>query len=228
MADEAPEAPTPAIELPPDISTISVAEHLADSAYDRVALPGAQDKVSGRMLKLPAQRSGERLIVKLDPPEYPHVVRKEAAMLRLAGRAGLAVPDWHLAKDATGLDVLCITRFDRRPDGTILAAEDASQVLGLWPADKYRPSIEAAATALIDLCSARPVAARDLFAQILFAVISGNGDQHAKNLSVLANPDQSEWRISPAYDLPSTAPYGDTTSALTIDGGRRGVPAGRR
>jgi serine/threonine-protein kinase HipA len=71
------------------------------------------------------------------------------------------------------------------------------------------------------LCDTRPVSAREPFRQTVFAWLTGNGDLHAKNISVLKTPGR-EWQISPAYDLPSTAPYGDTTFALTIEGRRDG------
>lgn len=80
--------------------------------------------------------------------------------------------------------------------------------------------------ALADLCAARLVAVRDLFAQFCFAWLTGNGDLHAKNVSVVASPD-GEWRISPAYDLPSTVPYGAYTTALRLQGpGPGAVPQG--
>jgi serine/threonine-protein kinase HipA len=69
------------------------------------------------------------------------------------------------------------------------------------------------------VCPAAPVAARDVFRLLCFAWLTGNGDVHAKNISVLATPD-GEWRVSPAYDLPSTLPYEDFTLALTLQGKR--------
>ena len=55
----------------------------------------------------------------------------------------------------------------------------------------------------------------------------GNGDAHAKNFSVLAN-DSRRWHPAPAYDLPSSYPYGDTTMALSMEGRRDGNLTGRR
>jgi serine/threonine-protein kinase HipA len=95
--------------------------------------------------------------------------------------------------------------------------EDGCQALNLWPADKYNTTTEAVARALMNLTSAPLVAARVLLQQLTFAWISGNGDVHSKNLSVLTRSD-GERRVSPAYDLPSTLPYGDTTLALSIGG----------
>ena len=78
---------------------------------------------------------------------------------------------------------------------------------------------------LVALTAAKPVAAHRLFQQVAFAVLTGNGDQHAKNLGVLATAD-GEWRASPAYDVPSTLPYGDETLALSMSGSDR--PDSRR
>ena len=52
-------------------------------------------------------------------------------------------------------------------------------------------------------------------------MVERNGDLHAKNISVVRTPS-AEWRIAPAYDLPSTVPYRDTTFALTVGGKRAG------
>lgn len=77
----------------------------------------------------------------------------------------------------------------------------------------------AANTALRDVCLARPVAARELLRQFAFAYLTCNGDAHAKNFSVLE--EAGEWRVSPLYDAPSSHPYGDTTTALSLGGKRR-------
>ncbi len=218
-----PAEASPAIEIPVGgLSELSIDEILQASGYDRVALPGVQDKLSGKVINLPGEHAGQQVIVKLDPPEYPKVTRNEAIFLQLARRAGIRTPDFELTHDRDDRSVLLIRRFDRLAEGR-LAMEDASQVLGLWPADKYRTGYEQVVDALSQLCAAAAVARLELFRQIAFAWITGNGDLHAKNLSVLAEPVTGEWRISPAYDLPSTVPYGDTTLALTIAGSRDGV-----
>ena len=48
-----------------------------------------------------------------------------------------------------------------------------------------------------------------------FAYLSCNGDAHGKNFSVRRLPE-GEWRVTPAYDVPSSFPYGDTTMALRV------------
>lgn len=218
-----PGTATAAIEVPfADIMRLSITEELQKSGLDRVAIPGVQDKLSGKVINLPGRHDSQDVIIKLDPPEYPHVTRNEAVFLGLAKQAGLNAPVFELARDRDGLSVLLISRFDRL-SGRQLAMEDASQVMGIWPADKYNMSYEQAVDALARQCAAQPVARLELYRQIVFAWLTGNGDLHAKNLSILADARTGEWRISPAYDLPSTVPYRDTTLALTLAGGREGV-----
>lgn len=188
---------------------------------DRVALPGVQDKVSARMINVPVSRAGDRFVLKLDPPEFPHLVANEAFFLQAARRSGLETPEAEVVRDADGAQGLLVRRFDRVTDAAgrprMLAQEDACQVLGRYPADKYRASTEEVVEALASVCRARPVAALTLVRQFAFAYLSCNGDAHAKNFSVRQNPE-GEWRVTPVYDVPSSYPYGDTTTALPING----------
>jgi serine/threonine-protein kinase HipA len=195
----------------------------------RASLPGMQVKVSARMIMLPVARAHERFILKLDPPEFPHLVANEAFFLRAAHQSGLAVAEAEVLHDANGEAGLLVTRFDRvtgtNGTGKMLAQEDACQVLGRYPADKYSVSAEDVVAGLAGVTQAPLVAARDLVRQLAFAYLTGNGDAHAKNFSVLCL-SSGEWRVAPAYDLPSSYPYGDTTLALSI-GGRLDERVGR-
>lgn len=195
---------------------------------DPAAIPGVQAKLSGRVLSLPVAGPAEQWILKLNPPEYPYVVENEAFFLGAARSAGLAVADAEVVTDRDDDRGLLVRRFDRVVEGGLvrrLAQEDAAQILGRYPADKYNLSTEAVVDALVACTRARPVAARDLFRQLVFAYLSGDGDVHAKNLSV-GETVSGEWQVTPAYDLPSTRPYGDTTLALRVGGRTDGI--GRR
>jgi serine/threonine-protein kinase HipA len=186
---------------------------------DRAALPGAQDKLSAWItIALPVGWEGAAWILKLDPPKYPHLVANEACFYGAAQASGLEVAKTCIVHDRTGRPGLLVQRFDREPHSAglrALALEDGCQVLGRYPADKYRVSSEELLGALSQKCAAPLVAARDLLRQFAFAYLTGNGDLHAKNLSIL---ERGEWRVAPAYDLPSTLPYGDLTMALPIEG----------
>jgi serine/threonine-protein kinase HipA len=187
---------------------------------DRTALPGVQDKISGQMLNVPVQGRTRAYILKLNPPEYPHLVENEHFFFRAAAHTRLRLAKVELVHDRLGAPGLLVHRFDRVYEGDHLrplAVEDACQVLGRWPGDKYVIPTEDAITGLARCCRAPGVAALELFRLLVFAYLSGNGDLHAKNLAILTDR-QGEWRVSPVYDLPSSAVYGDRTMALPIAG----------
>lgn len=187
---------------------------------DRIALPGVQDKVSGQMLNVPVQGRSAGYILKLNPPESPHLVENERFFFRAAARTRLTVAEVELVHDRVGESGLLVHRFDRiHENGSVrlLAVEDACQVLGRWPGDKYILSTEEAITGLAQCCRAPGVAALELYRLLVFGYLSGNGDLHAKNLAVLHDA-RGEWRVTPAYDLPSSAIYGDRTMALSLGG----------
>lgn len=216
----APELEVPVIESFTDVRFDALfARVLAREPEDRVGLPGVQDKVSGRMISVPLSYSNTGWILKLDPPEYPHLVTNEAFFLEAARLSGLPVPNTEVVHDATGAKGLLIRRFDRQ-DGRRLPQEDGCQVAGVYPAEKYRMTTETLVERMSSVCGAPIVAARDLLRQLVFAYLICNGDAHAKNFSVIRSP-AGEWSVTPAYDLPSSRPYGDTTMALSVCGKTR-------
>lgn len=199
-----------------------------DVIPDRSGLPGVQAKASAAMITLPATSAGVACILKLDPPEYPGLTQNEALMLMACRRTGLEAATATLLQDDHGEHALAVVRFDRRlrsgASTALLAVEDGCQVLGRAPGDKYVVGYEAAFAALAAVCDARLLAVRTLLAQLAFAIVTGNGDAHAKNFSVLQQPD-GEWRVTPAYDVPSSQPYGDSTLAMAVNGRRSDVGA---
>lgn len=219
---------SPLSEIPPrvevsDFNEISFAALLREQGLvtERIGIAGFQDKVSAAVLNLPIAQRGERFILKLNPPEYKHVVENEDFFLRAARISGLTTAQARVVKDVEGETGLLVTRFDRIPvkatKPLALAMEDATQVLGRPPADKYIISTEDAFSALANICLAPLPAARNFVAQLVFAYLSGNGDAHAKNFSVMKSPD-GEWQPTPAYDLPSTYFYDDDSMAMTVHG----------
>lgn len=197
---------------------------------DRTGLPGVQDKVSAAMISLPATAAGAQIIMKLNPREFKHLVENEYFFLSAAQKAGIVTAQADLVYDAAGEPGLAVTRFDRTSiDGrrVPLAVEDGCQVLGLYPASKYSVSTEVVLSRLASVCEAPVPAAAEFLAQAAFAYLTGNGDAHAKNFSVVQDLS-GRWQPAPAYDLPSSQPYGDTTMALSVDGRRDGGITGSR
>ncbi len=204
-------------------SEVSFAEVFAvetGSVPDRVALPGAQPKASARMISFPVRRGTGRFILKLDPPEFPHLSRNEWLMTRAAGACGLDTVNAELVTDRDGREALAVQRFDRTAAGDLLAVEDACQAMGRYPADKYNVTTEDACGALARLGDAPLVVGRTLLRWVAFGYVVGNGDLHAKNLAVAERPDGTV-QAAPAYDLPSSYPYGDVTLALPVNGRSR-------
>ena len=50
-----------------------------------------------------------------------------------------------------------------------------------------------------------------------YSYLIGNGDLHARNVSLLVQPN-GRIVLAPAYDLLSTVPYGDRRLALKVEG----------
>lgn len=196
---------------------------------DPVALAGVQDKLSAGMISLPVANAGKRFILKLNAPEFPHVVENEFVMFRYAAKLRVPLSRVQLIRDVAGRPGLLVERFDRIPlpgggpdDVLRLAVEDGAQVLKLYPADKYNVGFGQVCKALADHCAAPLPALRNLALQAAFAWLTGNGDLHAKNVSMVQDPG-GEWGIAPVYDIPSTVVYGDKTLALTLGGKRTGI-----
>lgn len=196
---------------------------------DPVALAGVQDKLSAGMISVPVASTGRQFILKLNAPEFPHVVENEFVMFRYAAKLRIPLSPVQLIRDIAGRPGLLVERFDRvavaeaGPDGVRrLAVEDGAQVLKLYPADKYNVGYGQVCHALADYCSAPLPALRNLAIQAAYAWLTGNGDLHAKNVSMVQQP-HGEWVIAPVYDIPSTVVYGDKTLALTLNGKRTGI-----
>ena len=196
-------------------------------ALDLHGLPGVQDKASASMLTAPLAMRRHRYILKLDPAEHPHLVANEALHLAAARRLKIPVAKASVVTDRRGASGLLVERFDRiSADGKTwarLSLEDAAQVMGLPPASKYNVSAEDAIAALAGTCRARPVAIRNLYLQFLFAWLTGNGDLHAKNISVMEA--DGTYAVAPIYDVPCTLLYGDDSMALSIGGRTKGLKA---
>jgi serine/threonine-protein kinase HipA len=196
---------------------------------DPVALAGVQDKLSAGMISVPVTGAGRQFILKLNAPEFPHVVENEMVMFRYAAKLRIPLGKVRLIRDVAGRPGLLVERFDRvpRPAGQPggvrrLAVEDGAQVLKLYPADKYNVGYGQVCHALADHCAAPLPALRNLAIQAAYAWLTGNGDLHAKNVSMVQQPS-GEWTIAPVYDIPSTVVYGDKTLALSMNGKRAGV-----
>lgn len=174
------------------------------------SIPGVQEKISASVVSMPVSaRNTPAAILKLNPPAYPLLVQNEHFFLHMADDCGLEVNQADLVYDKDGEAGLLVQRFDRvkakRGGYRKLHQEDACQLLGQVPANKYSVSLQAIGDEVWAAATAPPVEITRLIRLIAFSYLIGNGDLHAKNISLLWQDEVI--RLSPAYDLLSTLPY---------------------
>ncbi len=195
-----------------------------------LSLAGAQNKMAIGL------QNGQTVLVKggaptthilkpmIDFPDVTDSVQNEFFCMKLAGNVGLAVPEVQMLHVG---EVPCylIERYDRKiVNGRIqrIHQEDFCQAMGLHPELKYEvdggPKISDCLK-ILEGYSAQPVDDSDRFLKmIIFNYLVGNSDAHGKNFSLLHT--KNGLRLSPAYDLMSTAAYPilDTRLAMKIGG----------
>ncbi|GAB6041827.1 type II toxin-antitoxin system HipA family toxin [Endothiovibrio diazotrophicus] len=185
------------------------------------SLAGVQLKFSAnradRGLTIPVSGRGGDWIVKLPDNRYPRVPENEAATLSWARAAGIEVPAFNLV-DIDAIDgippalrtfterkALSIRRFDREDGGRRVHMEDFTQILGLFPEEKYdKYNYETIARLTLALTGNEGL--NEFIRRLVFVIASGNGDAHHKNWTLLY-PDGQTPKLSPAYDLVSTIQY---------------------
>jgi serine/threonine-protein kinase HipA len=201
----------------------------------RFSLAGVQLKFSAVKsaaggLTIPADGVGGSWIVKLPSSRYPEVPENEFAMMELARRIGIAVPQTKLIPisrisglpaevTSFGERAFVIRRFDRASTGELIHIEDFAQVFGVYPEEKYgRPGQRASYRNIVEVLWAETGEAgvTEFVRRLVFNVLIGNADMHLKNWSLIY-PNRRAPELSPAYDFVSTIPYiPDDKLALTF------------
>jgi serine/threonine-protein kinase HipA len=201
----------------------------------RFSLAGVQLKFSAVMeasggLTVPAGGMGGSWIVKLPSARFAAVPENEFAMLELARRAGIVVPDNRLVEmseikglpeeaRAPGSKALALQRFDRAAGGVPVHMEDFAQVFGRYPNDKYHFRSYANIASVL-WAEAGEDAVAEFVRRLVFSIVIGNTDMHLKNWSLLY-PDRRKPVLSPGYDFVATLPYiPNETLALSFGGSR--------
>lgn len=183
----------------------------------RLSLAGAQDKSAVVLLndKVRLPRKGELSthILKPDSHRLPGLRDLEALGLRLARAIALPVASAHLMHIA-GQRVLLVERYDRQKsaDGKIerLHQEDFCQALGYPGEHKYEAAGGPGLATCADLIRTRlrlgPPALRGFLDWVIFCVLIGNADAHAKNLALLRD-SSGHLSLAPFYDLVPTIAF---------------------
>ncbi len=168
---------------------------------------------------------------------YPGIIELEALAIAVHREAGFEVPR-HWMAEINGIPALAIERFDRDAAHTPVFAESLYSILASGDAtvtNNYSYCYDRIGRAFdrspITLVSDPVDAKRHLLKRFILALLTGNGDLHLENLSII---DRGEGPcFSPVYDptpmraysihnMLSVMPFGDYGEST----GTRGEPVG--
>ncbi len=193
--------------------------------FSEESIAGVQEKISASMINFPFHIAKKKLayILKLNPKEYPNLIENEFQCLQIAKKCGIPTNNARIIYDKNKNSGLLIERFDRYFDCEeyklkMIHQEDACQFMNLYPADKYRISINQIAETMRSITTAPPLEVLKLIRLYSFSYLLGNGDLHAKNISLFTHPKTQRIEMTLVYDLICTFIYGDKKMALKLDG----------
>jgi serine/threonine-protein kinase HipA len=192
----------------------------------RLSLAGAQDKIAVRVddakISIPRGSAPSTHVLKPAIDTYEGIVFNEAFCMTLANACDLNAAPIEIRK-VEDIDYLLAQRYDRIQNNEAnirrLHQEDFCQALGIPSEIKYQseggPSLADCFALVRDVSS---VPALDLIAlldAVIFNLLIGNHDAHAKNFSLLYMPDRSI-RLAPLYDLVCTVYYAELTDKMAM------------
>jgi len=184
-------------------------------------------------------------ILKIPAPQHSGLVQNEWATMELARRMDLPVAGTIMVEFQDGSAYrgrsLLVERYDipdrvkldsETSDARLFLQEDACSLLFLRRAQKYNTSMERIADALLG-AGVTPSDLRHFLMLVMFSWIVGNGDLHAKNVSVLRRfrtgrpgepPVFEGAELAPFYDLVNTRLHiPDDQFAVPVDGRRSNI-----
>ena len=151
-----------------------------------------------------------------------NVVKAEFVAMRLAAAAGLDVAPVKLTK-ALGKDILLVERFDRVRAGKEWHRKALVSALTLLALDEMMAryaSYEQLAEIVRHRFTEPKAALRELFSRLVFNILSGNTDDHARNHAAFW--DGKALTLTPAYDIcPQSRTGGEASQAMLIHGDDR-------
>ncbi len=177
-------------------------------------------------LTIPVDGAGGSWIVKLPSTQFAGVPENEFAMMELARRVGISVPETTLVPineisglpsgiNTVGPHAYAIKRFDRTANRGRVHIEDFAQVFAVYPDRKYdRASYRNIAEVI--WTEMGEVGIVEFLRRLVFNALIGNADMHLKNWSLIY-ADRRSAALAPAYDFVSTIAYlPDDHLALTF------------
>ena len=188
-----------------------------------MSISGVQPKISGRLDRktrsIEAAPKGGEFILKPPNDRFENIPENEDLCMHLADLYGIEVPPHALVRAGEKDFVYVIRRFDRAKEGAKFAVEDMAQILGVPTYRKYSLSHEKIAQGILRYCTNRYLELIRYLERLLFCFLTGNGDMHLKNFSLMTD-EKGTVALSPAYDLLSSKLVipGEEDFALTLSG----------
>ncbi|RLA14333.1 MAG: type II toxin-antitoxin system HipA family toxin [Gammaproteobacteria bacterium] len=185
---------------------------------DQALLHGSS--IGGARPKALIHDQGKKFVAKFSSStDLYSVVKAEFIAMRLAHLAGLNVAPVKLIS-AVNKDVLLIERFDREPiDGSWSrkAMVSALTLLGLDEMMARYASYETLAEIVRHRFTDPKDTLKELFSRLVFNVLCGNTDDHARNHAAFWNG--RELTLTPAYDIcPQGRTGNEASQAMLISG----------
>ena len=173
--------------------------------------------IGGARPKALIDTDNRKMIAKFSTPADSYsVVKAEFIAMRLAQYAGLNVAPVQLTK-ASGKDVLLIERFDRHKTDQGWARRSLVSALTMFGLDEMQARY-AHYGELADIIRKRFHAPKktlhELFARIVFNILVGNTDDHARNHAAFW--DGQYLSLTPAYDICPQARTGQEASQAML------------
>lgn len=186
-----------------------LSEQDCDSSLEILVEKGGSS--GGARPKVLLNISGDHWIIKFpssyDPPDIGNI---EYSYSLVAKKCGIEMPETKIFEGK----YFGVRRFDRKDEKRI----HMHSVSGLLYASHRYPSLD-----YIDLIKATMALTKNideaykLFRLMVFNVLTGNKDDHAKNFSFIYKTDG--WFLSPAYDLVPSAGFNDNHSTTIANKG---------
>lgn len=185
---------------------------------DQALLHGSS--IGGARPKALIENDGMKFIAKFSSrSDIYNVIKAEFIAMRLAALSGLNVTPVQLVK-AAGKDVLLVKRFDRdysQKGWTRKLMVSALTLLGLDEMMARYASYEVLAEIVRHRFSDPKQTLRELFRRLVFNVLCGNTDDHARNHAAFW--DGKELSLTPAYDIcPQGRSGSEASQAMLISG----------
>lgn len=224
--------PLPSIELLDNLSNvvekIAENEELSGEALQLIepgsSMGGARPKITL------TDEVGHAWLIKFsradDIISYPRV---EYASMSLLAKTGVSVPEVKLRQISSGKDCYLIKRFDREAGSGIhfISANALFNVdrLRVYEDSRNDPAGYIALARILRKISAAPGQdCIELYRRMIYSIIIGGTDDHARNHAVLFTVSNGQWRLSPAYDvLPIVNSQGEQSMGVGLFGRKSSI-----